>query len=66
MRTKRPVPARGELYYRGYNVRDIVAAVSRRIATALRRFVYLLLMGKLPCAKELAAFTKFSRIPLAA
>ena len=48
---KQPVP--GELYYRGINVRDIVAADKREHRFGYEETAYLLLFGALPRAREL-------------
>ena len=48
---KQPIP--GELYYRGINVRDIVAADRREHRFGYEETAYLLLFGELPTAREL-------------
>ena len=48
---RRAVP--GELYYRGINVRDIVAADKREHRFGYEETAYLLLFGDLPAAREL-------------
>ena len=48
---KQAIP--GELYYRGINVRDIVAADKREHRFGYEETVYLLLFGKLPSQREL-------------
>ena len=48
---KQPIP--GELYYRGINVRDIVAADRREHRFGYEETAYLLLFGELPTAKQL-------------
>ncbi|MBQ5795859.1 MAG: citrate synthase [Kiritimatiellae bacterium] len=48
---KQAIP--GELYYRGINVRDIVAADKREHRFGYEETVYLLLFGKLPSMREL-------------
>ena len=48
---KQPIP--GELYYRGINVKDIVAADKREHRFGYEETAYLLLFGELPTAKEL-------------
>lgn len=50
------VPAPGELYYRGINIRDIVGGFLHDGRYGFEECVYLLLMGSLPDAAELAAF----------
>ncbi|MBO6298534.1 MAG: citrate/2-methylcitrate synthase [Lachnospiraceae bacterium] len=48
-------PAPGQLYYHGYNVRDLVKGdVSRRFA--FEEITYLLLFGELPNAKQFESF----------
>ena len=48
---KQAIP--GELYYRGINVRDIVAADKREHRFGYEETAYLLLFGKLPSMREL-------------
>ena len=48
---KQAIP--GELYYRGINVRDIVAADKREHRFGYEETAYLLLLGKLPSMREL-------------
>ena len=48
---RKPVP--GELYYRGINVRDIVAADRRAHRFGYEETAYLLLFGELPTMREL-------------
>ncbi|MDR2942422.1 MAG: citrate/2-methylcitrate synthase [Treponema sp.] len=43
----------GKLYYRGFDVEDIVAAASREGRFCFEETVYLLLFGKLPAKKQL-------------
>lgn len=50
------VPARGELYYRGYNVKDLVRGQADSNHFGFEECTYLLLFGKLPNKKELDAF----------
>ena len=49
----------GELYYRGYSIEDIVAAVEKEERFGFEEVVYLLLMGKLPNKEE---FRRFNRL----
>lgn len=51
-------PADGELYYRGYNVKDIIDGTSETSHFGFEECTYLLLFGKLPTQTELAEFTK--------
>lgn len=46
----------GEMFYRGYNINDLVADASRRKGFAFEETVYLLLCGELPTKKELSDF----------
>ena len=48
---KQPIP--GELYYRGINVKDIVAADKREHRFGYEETAYLLLFGTLPTARQL-------------
>ena len=48
----------GELYYRGYSIEDIVAAVEEEERFGFEEVVYLLLMGKLPNKEELRRFNR--------
>ena len=52
------VPADGELYYRGYNVRDIIQGLPEGSHFGFEECTYLLLFGKLPTADELSDFTR--------
>ena len=51
------VPCPGALYYRGYNVKDLVANCISENRFGFEETVYLLLFGNLPNAKQLAEFT---------
>ena len=50
------VPAPGELYYRGYNVKDIIRGLSDNNRFGFEESTYLLLFGKLPTSEELTSF----------
>lgn len=50
------VPAPGELYYRGYNVKDIIRGLSENSHFGFEESTYLLLFGTLPSQDELSAF----------
>lgn len=52
------VPADGELFYRGYNVRDLVNGFSAENRFGFEEVTYLLLFDKLPTVDELAEFKK--------
>ena len=51
-----PEPMEGRLYYRGYNVKDIVDAHMKSGSFGFEEVIYLLLMGHLPSAEDLANF----------
>ncbi|MCR5792569.1 MAG: citrate/2-methylcitrate synthase [Lachnospiraceae bacterium] len=48
------IPTEGKLYYRGYNIEDIVSGFKSEEAFGFEEVVYLLLFGELPNDKELA------------
>ena len=50
------VPCAGELYYRGYNVKDIVKDMLANKRFGFEEVIYLLLFGKLPDAVEEKSF----------
>ena len=50
-------PCKGELYYRGINIEDIVKGFVRENRFGFEETAYLLLFGQLPDAPELEAFT---------
>ncbi len=50
------VPCEGELYYRGYNVNDIIGGLMRDDRFGFEEVVYLLLFGEMPNAQELESF----------
>lgn len=52
------VPADGELFYRGYNVKDIIAGTPDQSHFGFEECTYLLLFGKLPTKTELTEFTQ--------
>ncbi len=54
----RSVPAEGELFYRGYNVRDIIAGIPENGHSGFEECTYLLLFGELPDQKQLTDFTR--------
>ena len=49
-------PARGELYYRGYNINDLVDGFLREERYGFEEITYLLLFGELPGRRELESF----------
>ena len=50
------VPCEGELYYRGYNVNDIIGGLMKDDRFGFEEVVYLLLFGEMPTATELENF----------
>lgn len=50
------VPVKGELHYRGYNVKDLVKNAVEENRFGFEETAYLLLFGKLPAASELESF----------
>ena len=54
----KPTPCDGELYYRGYNVNDLVNGVIKDNRFGFEETTYLLLFGKLPNKEELESFNK--------
>jgi len=52
-------PAEGELIYRGYNVKDLVANVEAEDRFGFEETVYLLLFGELPNVEQLEEFTQY-------
>jgi len=52
------VPAEGKLFYRGYNVQDLVRGIEPESHFGFEECTYLLLFGKLPTQEELQNFCK--------
>ena len=52
------VPCPGKLYYRGYDIENLVAGFVRDNRFGFEEVTYLLLFNKLPDENELADFTK--------
>lgn len=50
------VPAHGKLFYRGYNVQDLINGFTKDDRFGYEETAYLLLFGQLPNAKELESF----------
>lgn len=50
------VPCAGNLYYRGYNIKDLVRGFLKEKTFGFEEISYLLLFGELPDKKELAVF----------
>ncbi len=60
------VPIDGELYFRGYEVKDLVHAIMAEKRFGYEEICFLLLSGRLPDAEELQAFKDliFANMPL--
>ena len=52
------VPTDGNLYYRGYNIKDLVKGFAKEERFGYEEICYLLLFDKLPTKSELADFSK--------
>ena len=52
------VPVDGELFYRGYNVKDLIAGMKGESHFGFEECTYLLLFGKLPTMEELNDFSR--------
>lgn len=52
------VPAHGHLFYRGYDIKDLVTGFTKEKQFGYEEITYLLLFDKLPDQKELADFTR--------
>lgn len=50
------IPCDGRLYYRGYNINDLVTGFGKDKRFGFEEITYLLLFGKLPTADELSEF----------
>lgn len=61
------VPAHGELFYRGYNVKDLVNGFTKDDRFGFEEITYLLLFAQLPDENELACFrsllSKYRSLP---
>ena len=61
------VPCEGKLFYRGYDVEDIISGSSQTGHFAFEESTYLLLFGKLPTRQELGEFenllSKYRQLP---
>ena len=51
------VPCDGELYYRGYNINDLVAGFTNEKRFGFEEITYLLLFGELPNSEQLKDFS---------
>ncbi len=58
MKNGEVVPADGELFYRGYNVKDLIAGMKGESHFGFEECTYLLLFGKLPTMEELNDFSR--------
>lgn len=60
------IPTEGKLYFRGYEVKDLVHALSRDHRFGFEEIAFLLLSGRLPDKEELDAFKEllFNNMPL--
>ncbi len=60
------VPCKGELYYRGYPVEDLIDGIITEDRYGFEEVIYLLIFGELPTKSELEEFKKmlFSMRPL--
>lgn len=52
----REVPCEGQLFYRGYNVTDIISDIAKRGRFGFEETTYILLFGRLPNKAELEEF----------
>ena len=52
------IPCEGELYFRGYNIEDLVGSALREKRYAFEEIAYLLMFGQLPTRQELTDFTQ--------
>ncbi|MBQ3918902.1 MAG: citrate/2-methylcitrate synthase [Oscillospiraceae bacterium] len=63
------IPCEGKLFYRGYNINDLVAGMDRDNRFGFEEITYLLLFGELPDKTELDKFTAlladYRRLPSA-
>lgn len=53
------IPAEGELHYRGYNIKELVAHYIEEDRFGFEEVTYLLIFGELPTEKELADFKTY-------
>lgn len=53
------IPCNGELYYRGYEINDLVKNYIEEDRFGYEEITYLLIFGNLPTEKELADFTEY-------
>ena len=50
------IPADGELFYRGYNIKDLVSGFIKEKRYGFEEIIYLLICGKLPTKEEMDEF----------
>ena len=55
------VPCEGELYYRGYNIKELVKGFLDADHYGFEEITYLLLFGELPDEKEAAGYSKATK-----
>jgi len=58
MKNAEKLPAEGELYYRGINIKDMVAGFQQENRRGFEEAVYLLLFGELPTSHSLQQFNE--------
>ncbi len=58
MSNDKKIPIEGELYYRGYNIFDLVDGFQSEGRMGFEEIVYLLLIGELPTKEDLKEFKK--------
>ncbi len=58
MKNNEKLPAEGELYFRGINIKDMVAGFQQENRRGFEEAVYLLLFGELPTAQALQQFNQ--------
>lgn len=52
------VPCEGELFYRGYNIRELIAGIVSEGRFGFEEIIYLLLVGNLPTKEEFKDFSE--------
>ena len=52
------IPIHGDLFYRGYNIKDLVSGFTNDDRFGFEEVTYLLLFDKLPNKEELASFSR--------
>lgn len=56
---KKKIPIEGRLYYRGYEIKDLVRNYIEEDRFGFEEVTYLLIFGSLPTTKELTSFTEY-------